>query len=328
MGYYTKNDFEFGTVSRRMMIPTPLQRMDNSPVGWGEAGQYINGGAAVRNSFDSHKTYTMEWRDSSAPRTAQLMKSFADGTFGRGLIYFHDPVTYLHNVLPARWADPSMSIGYEGRSLVYGITPSSVPTTSPDRNLLPSNSALYTLDSSVAPGYREEDSLFVPIPPGQALLLAAFYTSSADGGVFYAPVDDLGNVDVANTARIDPTPNESEGLFVNSGLSGLSGVRIWVGKSSTATANITLTAMIARFVPQSWIPALLGYGLVPYGSGPYGGGGGPLYRQAALGPWVGGMGHSGVRFTGKPTFITYTSRYGGRVAFAASFTEVGDWYYG
>lgn len=327
MGYYTVNDFEFGTIGYRLDLPVPLRGMTNDPSGWGETATYLNGGAAVRNSFDSHKNYTMEWRDSSAPRAAQLVKSFADGTFGRGLMYFHDPVTYLHNVLPARWADPSMSVGYEGRSLVYGLNPSSIPTSSPRTNLLPAQSALYTMGPETRGGYREEDSLFVPVPNGQALLLAAFYTGPETAGVYYAPVDELGNA--GSPVRIDPTPNESEGLFVNSGLSGVTGVRIWVGKETDAeTASVTLTAMIARLVNQSWIPALLGYGLVPYGSGPYGGGGGPLYRQAALGPWVGGMGHSGCRFVGKPTFTTYTSRYGGQVGFAASLTEVGDWYYG
>lgn len=328
MGYYETNAFEFGTLSRRMLIPMPVRGMQNSPEGWGESGVYLNGGAAVRNSFDSHKNYIMEWRESSAPRAAQIMKSFSDGTFGRGALYFHDPVTYRHNILPARWADPSMALGYEGRGLVYGVTPSGVTTTDPNENLLPSQSALYTLGPDVPSGYREEDSLFIPIPQGQALLLGAFYSSSPQSGVYYAPVSEGGVTDAAAAERLPPTPNQSPGLFVHSGLSGLRGVRIWLGKTTSSSETVIVTAMIARLVPVSWIPALLGYGLVPYGSGPYGGGGGPLYEQAALGPWVGGMGHSGVRFVGKPTFVTNTSQYGGRIGFSASFTEVGDWYYG
>lgn len=327
MGYFNPNNFQFGTISRRLMIPSPLRGMASSPQGWQESGTYLSGGAAVRGSFDSHKTYAMEWRESSAPRAAQVLKSFADGTYGRGLLFFQDPVTYHHNVLPARWADPSMALGYEGRGLVYGVTPRETPTTRPDVNLLPSASATYTLGPDTPLGYREEDSLFVPVPPGKALLLGGFYTSSPDAGVYYAPVDDLGNVNPSDAVRLSPTPNESEGLFVHAAIQGVSGVRIWVGKTTSASRDVSLTALIARIVDDSWVPALLGFGLVPFGSGPFGGGSAD-YRGVALGPWVGGMGHSGVRFDGKPTFITHTTAYGGRVGFAASFIEVGDWYYG
>lgn len=46
------------------------------------------------------------------------------------------------------------------------------------------------------------------------------------------------------------------------------------------------------------------------------------------GPWIGGQGHSGCRFVGVPTYVSNSPYAGGRIGFAASFTEVGSWVYG
>lgn len=46
------------------------------------------------------------------------------------------------------------------------------------------------------------------------------------------------------------------------------------------------------------------------------------------GPWIGGQGHSGCRFSGTPTYISNSPYGGGRVGFAATFVEVGDTLYG
>lgn len=46
------------------------------------------------------------------------------------------------------------------------------------------------------------------------------------------------------------------------------------------------------------------------------------------GPWIGGQGHSGCRFANTPSYVTNSGYAGGRIGFAASFTEVGDWVFG
>lgn len=53
-------------------------------------------------------------------------------------------------------------------------------------------------------------------------------------------------------------------------------------------------------------------------------------KLAALqrGPWIGGQGHSGCRFATAPSYVTNSGYAGGRIGFAASFTEVGDWVFG
>lgn len=53
----------------------------------------------------------------------------------------------------------------------------------------------------------------------------------------------------------------------------------------------------------------------------------PLNLLSA-GPWIGGQGHSGCRFATTPSYVTNSGYAGGRIGFAASFTEVGDWVFG
>lgn len=51
----------------------------------------------------------------------------------------------------------------------------------------------------------------------------------------------------------------------------------------------------------------------------------PEFDRLKEGTWIGGQGHSGCRFIGKPTYVNNTGVDGGQVSFAASFREVGLW---
>ena len=54
----------------------------------------------------------------------------------------------------------------------------------------------------------------------------------------------------------------------------------------------------------------------------------PAFEALKRGPWIGGMGHSGCRFAGKPTYVGNTGVGGGQVSFAATFVGVGSWIHG
>lgn len=136
----------FGTKDYSTYIPTPVSGADVSPEGWGDSGTTLNGSGFVMNSFNSHKTYDFSWRQTTARETAQLIKSFYDGSFGRGKIYLVDPLTTSTNVLPARWADPSITIDFEGPQLVPGVDPRPVITSGFEKNKLPVTSALFNLN--------------------------------------------------------------------------------------------------------------------------------------------------------------------------------------
>lgn len=313
----------------RGWIETPQRGADVSPSAWGSDVTLLNGGAGVHNSWGAHKRYVFEWSDSASRRDAQFMQSLAAGTYGRGLIHFIEPTLYDQNILPARWADPSMALGSEGAGLVYGVTPTAVPTANWETNLLPVRSVSYVLNA-VPAGYRgPEDSLYISIPEGYTLFLGAFYTSTGTGGLFVSPVNDAGAV--GTPIRLPETGNTSATFNLDGAFTGR-GVRLWAGKSANGSASVTVSGIVGHLIPtQAFQDYEYGYGEGPYGGGPYGG-----YTDAQIpfleAHWSGGMGHSGVRFVGKPTLQLNTGMGapdgGPSVSYAATFAEVGSWLYG
>lgn len=307
----THNDVQglwFGTEELMQWLPAPLSGAETSPTGWAAEGVLLNGGGFAANSFGSHKRYQYAWSDASARQTAQTMKSYADGTYGRGLIYFQDPLTFDTNVLPAMWADPSMGIGMEGASLVYGVQATSVATPNRALNNLPVNSAVYNLDS-IATGFRgKTQAVFIPVPQGYDLYLGAFYSATGTGGVYYCTQSTAGVISAptqltALSGTFTPILNR-----LVSGSSTLAGVWLYVGKSSAVASTVTLSAMAGRLIKTSASA--------------------PDRTTLQTGPWIGGQGHSGTRFAGKPTYVEYNGVGGGQVGFAASFIEMGSWIYG
>ena len=298
-----RNNLWFGTLNRFSWVPTPNRGADVSPVGWQAGGELLSGGAWQLGSFNSAKNYQFEWPTSSSREAAQLIKSYADGTYGRGLIYFVDPLIYDVNVLPAMWADPSMGIGSEAQTLVPGVNPSGTPTSGFPEFDLPVTSAVYNLTPFGVASVEQLDdsnSVFIPIPDGFQLNLGAFYSATGSAGVFTSPVSVGGGA-----VGFDPVP-ESTGDLLSTILTaqpGEIGVRLWVGKTSSGSAFLTLSALHAR--------------LSPIGSAP----GGPQR-------WLGGQGHSGCRFSAFPTYVNYSGTNGGQVQYAASFREVGSWVIG
>lgn len=287
----------FGARGGRMRwVPAPKSPADASSAGWGTSDTYLNGGAFVRHSWGSHKQFVYEWPESSSMEAAAIMASYRDGTYGRGLLDFIDPLTYERNVLPARWADPSMTMDLEGSSLVAGVEPTAVPSSGGATNDLPVVAAYYDLAPTPV-GYRgDSDSVYIAIPEGFTLRLGAFYASTGSGGVFAAPVSSGG---VGTPVKLTALANNSS-VAVQNAFSGVDGVRVWVGKSAVGAATVTVNGLVARLTETGKTPK-------------------------TSGPWSRGLGHSGCRFVGEPTLVEYNAVDGGQVGYAATFKEVGDW---
>jgi len=291
------------------MFATPLQGADSSPSAWGVDGTLLNGGGYGFHSFGSHKRYTYEWPQSSSPETAQMMKSYRDGTYGRGLLYFLEPGIYRTNVLPAHWADPSMSLDNEAPSLVYGLDPIEVPTSGGENLGLPVSSVLYDLSNTPAQITPTPDSsVFIPIPPGHTLILGAFYSATGTAGIYATPLNNNGTL--GDNVKLTEKDNSDLDVVTDQFEGDIKGVRLWVAREDGTDSSLTIAAMCGRLIETVDLanPA----------------------KEAKLvsGPWIGGQGHSGCRFSGTPSYVTNSPVQGGRVGFAASFVEVGSWVYG
>lgn len=302
MALDTRNCFWFGTEDRMEWFSTPLRGADSSPEGWGSTGTLLNGGGYGIHSWGTHKTYTYEWPQSSSPETAQKMKSYRDGTYGRGLLYFIEPTIFRTNVLPAAWAAPSLAVDNEAPTLVYGVTPTAVATSGFATNDLPVQSAFYNVTTAAQTNADTDTSLFIPIPTGMTLHVGAFYSRTGTAGVYATPINTNGTM--GTRVQITAQTNSATTMVTNS-FTGIKGIRLWVGRTSSVASTITIAAMIARLV-ENGKPA------------------------PAQGPWIGGQGHSGCRFnpSSAPSYVTNGPIDGGRIGFAASFIEVGSWAFG
>lgn len=289
----------FGTEQHMEWFKTPSRGADTTPSGWDSEGTTLNGAGYSFNSFGSHKVYQFDWGSSDSRVVAQKMKSFADGSYGRGKIYFIDPTITLLNVLPARWADPTMTAGYEGYSLVNGVVPEVMPA-SPSKNGYPVNTVTYNLDS-VTPGFRGEyESVFIPIPEGHVIYLWASYTSTGSGGVFISPVSSSGAT--LPPIKLPEAPSETDNIISYIGHSGSNlerGVRIWVGRSDASDSSVTLRGITARLLGTTPSTAEV--------------------NRLTNPNWIGGMGHEGCRFSGKPTMVLNGPDWTG---FSATLREV------
>lgn len=149
-------DMWFGTKEYSRWVPTPQTGADVSSSAWSDDGGFLNGAGYALNSRGSHKRYVFSWGSSNARETAQLFKSYFDGSFGRGKLYLIDPLTTSTNVLPARWADPSIGLDYESPSLVPGTLPTRSSASGFERLQLPVASASYSLTGSPAQTVSKE----------------------------------------------------------------------------------------------------------------------------------------------------------------------------
>ena len=309
----------FGTLDYATWITPPLAGADSSPQSWSADGTDLNGGGWVTGSYNSHRLYQYAWAGTSTQADAQLMRSFADGTFGRGKLYFQEPNIYHTNVLPARWADPSITTDYEGPQLVPGVDPSRTATSGFQKYRLPVRSAIFNMQNATpipvvgAIELDDTNSVFIPIPEGKQLNIGAFY--SADTyftGVYVSKISWGGTVSGAPGASIrlphmtnDGVPDMSmpgaSPMFpvVMGAEPGIAGVRVWLGRFDTLDprASVTVAGIHARISNAGEAP-----------------GGEPF--------WLGGQGHSGAKIVGKPTYVTRNGIGGGQIEYAATFREV------
>lgn len=296
----------FGTRDYSTWIEAPLSGADSSPGAWGDGGVLLGGDAYQINSFNTHKKYVYSWPSSSSREEAQLMASFFSGTYGRGKIHFLDPLTYDINVLPAKWADPSITADYEGPSIIPGKQGTPVNSPYVGQFALPAKAMQYSFQNETLPGPGDPRWLTIPVPEGAGVYVSVAYSYTGNVRVRFA--NSAFSTEPGPALTLPPMNEIQTGVagyaMVGFGSQQVRFVHLHVGSSDGLPLNgtITISGAIGRVVENAQSGAVPDWVHRPY-------------------RWVGGQGNAGVRFDAPPTYISQNGVDGGQVEYAASFTE-------
>lgn len=286
-----KRDTWFGTRGNMRWVKSPAPEGDFSPVGWGVEFQYLNGGAGVRTSVGSHKTYTMDW-NSVTRDEARAITDYADGVYdtstGINLIYFLDRMAMDKNVLPQAWAAPYQSLA-DGTTLVSNQFPVAV-TTPTNSFRYPARSVQYTANGS-------SKSVWIPIPEGYTAWLGVHGSASGDAGVVVTPTSGISNLTPVEATMLSVTTNTRVvDSFDSTTCDGIS--LSFNNVSPTSTDVLIISGMIVQILPTGTPPQ--------------------------TGDFISGQGNSGCQFSGKPVQMPRSSVFDS-VSLSAVLVETGSW---
>lgn len=283
----------FGTRGFETWVPTPKINPDYARAGYSATGQFLNGGAGVRQSRNAHNIYTLAWPIKSRDQI-RLITDFAEGVFDldaeTNLIYWVDPVAAPVNVLAQTLATAHLACE-DGVPWIRKADGTGRPTpieTPANAFRYPARSAQYSQTST-----SKTIEQYIPIPPGYSAWVGIHGDGSTAGRFRVQRVDGYTTVGTP----VVPT------------VLGLTSTRVNTEFASTSSSGIVI-----QVVPTVSPVTFTLYGMVvqilPTGTTP------------VIGDFVSGQGHSGCQFVGQPMRQPYSAALD-KVALTAKLEETG-----
>lgn len=264
---------------------------DFSGIGWGTDFQYLNGGAGVRSSVGSHKTYVMDWNTLSrdeARKITDLAEGVYNSSAGIELVYFLDPMAMDRNAAPQFWASPYQQVA-DGTTLIPGQAPVDVLTPYNTRGY-PPRSVQYIMNSS-------SRTVWVPIPPGFTGWVGFHGQTTGAEALIITPTSGMSNLTpVGATVLGTNTDTRVTDSFDSTECDGITLSLPNEGAESTNT--VTISGIIVQVLPTGKAPDAGGY--------------------------ISGQGNSGCQFAGKPTVAPRSAALD-QVSLSATLIETGTW---
>lgn len=283
--------FWFGTERHAEWIRSPSRGATFSPVGWGESGTYLNGGGWVTQSASSHREYVMEWTAASSVDAAMRMQAYRDGVYSgtnRSLMYFVDPFSYGRNILPKQWAHPALLAGSIGAETI-DLAETGLPDEVLNQLRAPYSGLRIPpkYNDGLVPEGPGPGVVYQQIPEGYDLLIAAGIS-----GVYTFVRPQLEDRSYGEPVMLSP---------IWTRISDARGFLLYLKNSYENSADVFFHRAI----------------LVPTDA--------PNPEPDSTWEWSPGMGNSGCRFVGEPTYVPTGPFDGGMAGYAATLKEVGDW---
>lgn len=276
--------FHMGTREKMLEVRAPSVNMPSSKQGYFNKVDFLNGGTSIRRSTAAHKNYTMTWNSVDRDEARKIL-DLADGIYGTGPIYIHDPMTADRNVLPQWWATPAQGLR-DGLTLNNGTRGESVAT--PANSLdFPVYSVIYTVLSG------ETRTVWVPIPDGYTAHVGAYGQDGTGGTVVATPTIDATNDGTPDTLTLLDVTDDSR-FTETYDSSSYDGVRLSLGGAGT----LTLSGIMVQVLETGVTPETGGF--------------------------ISGQGNSGLQFVSQPTYTPYSAALD-KVGVVAELTEYYGW---
>lgn len=276
--------FYMGTRNQMLEVRAPSVNMPSSKQGYFNKVDFLNGGTSIRRSTAAHKNYTMTWNSMDRDEARKIL-DLADGVYGTGPIYVHDPMAADRNVLPQWWATPSQGLR-DGLALNDGTRGEPVATPANSLNF-PSDSIVYTVLSG------QTRRVWVPIPDGYTAWVGAYGSNGTGGTVVATPTIDAGSDGTPVTLTLLSV--SSDARFNQSfASSSYDGVMLSLGGAGT----VTLSGIMVQVLETGVTPETGGF--------------------------ISGQGNSGLQFVAQPTYTPYSAALD-RVGVVAELTEYYGW---
>lgn len=276
--------FYMGTREKMLEVRAPSVNMPSSKQGYFNKVDFLNGGTSIRRSQASHKNYTMTWNSVDRDEARKIL-DLADGVYGTGPFYIHDPIAADRNVLPQWWATPSLGLS-DGLPLNDGTRGEAVATPMNSLNF-PAYSIIYTVLSG------QTRTVWVPIPDGYTAWVGAYGEDGTGGTVVATPTVDANNDGTPDTLTLLDVTDDTR--FTESyPSSSYDGVRLSLGGAGT----ITLSGIMVQVLETGVTPETGGF--------------------------ISGQGNSGLQFVSQPTYTPYSAALD-KVGVVAELTEYYGW---
>lgn len=277
--------FYIGTKQKMFEVRPPSVNMPSGKSGFSNELSFLNGGASIRRSVAAHKRYTLTW-NAVERDDARVILDLADGVYGSGEIYWHDPFVSDRNCLPQWWATPSQG-GYDGLPLNASTRGTLVATPTNTLNF-PVESIEYTVE------LNKSRKVWIPIPTGHTAHVGVYGQDGTGGVMQVTPT--LNGSDAAPPTTLTLLPVSSNARFnaTFAASSGYDGIEL----SLAGAGTITLTGMMVQVLRDSETPETGGF--------------------------ISGQGHSGLSFATQPSYTPYSAVYT-KAGLSAQFVETGGW---
>lgn len=241
-------------------VPCPDTGMGAGAEGYSELLGFENGGADVVSSAATHRVYDMQWgtRSGSGAEGLDLIRSYQQGIFGPGLIYFVDPMNFTTNLFPPAFATPALGERGWKPPAVVGSYPN-VPYATAAPYDYPRRAFTSDLGNPVTKPTQNGSKLAViPIPPGYTLHVCFRHLAGGGNGgiISAAPIFADGQEQTTQNLLMGPAGSATTYSFsgatykavefwVNGFVSGWIGSMAWLYPTGVTPPNMST----ARHVP-------------------------------------------------------------------------------